>query len=82
MMKSAIAPDFDVFLVILEESFTSFVAHADEPQMDWTKLDRKNGSAGAGKGLHWVKGKKESRLRKEYFRNEISTDQHIFDRSG
>lgn len=60
MMKSAIAPDFDAFLVIPEESFTSFVAHADEPQMDWTKLDWKNGSAGAGKGLHWMKEKKKN----------------------
>jgi len=30
MMKSAIVPDFDVFLVIPEESFTSFVARVDE----------------------------------------------------
>ena len=58
MMKSDIAPDFDAFLVIPEESFTSFVARADEPQMDWTELDWKNGSAGAGEGLHWMKRKK------------------------
>ena len=30
MMKSAIVPDFGVFLVIPEESFTSFVARVDE----------------------------------------------------
>ena len=30
MMKSDIAPDFDAFLVIPEESFTSFVARVDE----------------------------------------------------
>ena len=58
MMKSDIAPDFDAFLVIPEESFTSFVARADEPQMDWTELDWKNGSSGAGEGLHWMKRKK------------------------
>jgi len=54
MMKSAIAPDFDAFLVVPEEIFGGFVARGDELPMDWTKWDWKNAPAGgAGKGLNW-----------------------------
>ncbi|MEI8311476.1 MAG: hypothetical protein WCH98_12045 [Verrucomicrobiota bacterium] len=39
MLKSAIAPDFDAFLVVPKESFGCFQARGDELPSDWQKQD-------------------------------------------
>ena len=39
LMASPIAPDFDAFLVIPEESFGSFTARPDDPKPDWSKIN-------------------------------------------
>ena len=49
MRKDPIAPDFDAFLVVPEESFGCFAARADEPGPDWSKHDWRQ--------LHWKKAK-------------------------
>jgi hypothetical protein len=41
MLKSAIAPQFDAFLVIPEESFGSFLGRTDDPRPDWVRWDWK-----------------------------------------